>query len=65
MPTLKTVSLNFAFNDAKSYGLVKVIKAFLNSKYEKFHLSLSSNEFRDSEVKLIESHLNTLIKNNN
>ena len=53
MSSLKAISLNFAFNDAKAYGLPKVIKAFLNKKYEYLHLGLSSNEFKDSEVKLI------------
>lgn len=43
MPSLKAVYLNFAFNDAKSYALPKVIKAFLNRKLEYFHLSLSNN----------------------
>ncbi len=64
MSTLKSVYLNLAFNDAKSYGLIKTIKAFLNKSYESLHLSLSSNEFRDSEVKLIEGHLAQLIQKN-
>lgn len=64
MKTLKRVYLNLGFNDAKSYGLIKTVKAFLNNKYELLHLSLSSNEFRDSDVKLIENHLSTLVRNN-
>lgn len=64
MEKLKTVYLNLAFNDAKTYGLVKTIKAFVSRSFESLHLSLSSNEFRDSEVKLIESHLATLIQKN-
>jgi len=64
MDKLKRVYLNLAFNDAKTYGLIKTIKAFLPKSYESLHLSLSSNEFRDPEVKLIESHLATLIQKN-
>ena len=64
MKTLKTVYLNFAFNDARSYGLIKSVKFFINSKYDSLHLSFSSNEFRDTDVKLIENPLSTLIKNN-
>ena len=44
--------------------MIKTIKAFLPRSYESLHLSLSSNEFRDSEVKLIEGHLATLIQKN-
>lgn len=64
MDKLKKVYLNLAFNDAKTYGLIKTIKAFLPRSYESLHLSLSSNEFRDPEVKLIEGHLATLIQKN-
>ena len=64
MKTLKTVYLNFAFNDAKSYGLIKSVKSLINSKYDSLHLSFSSNEFRDTDVKLIENPLSSLIKNN-
>lgn len=64
MPHLKSVYLNLGFNDAKSFGLIRVIKAFLKTHYNVLHLGLSSNEFRDNDVKLIEQHLPTLIKNN-
>jgi hypothetical protein len=64
MKTLKRVSLNLAFNDAKSYGLIKTIKSFLNSNFESLYLNLGHNEFRDSDVKLIENHLATLISRN-
>jgi hypothetical protein len=64
MKTLKRVSLNLAFNDAKSYGLIKTIKSFLNRNFESLHLNLGHNEFRDNDVKLIENHLATLISKN-
>jgi hypothetical protein len=64
MTKLKNVYLNLAFNDAKSYGLIKTLKSFLNNKYNSLHLGLSSNEFRDNDVKLIESQLPKLISNN-
>jgi hypothetical protein len=64
MTNLKAVYLNLAFNDAKSFGLIKVIKAFLKTRYDLLHISLSSNEFKDTDVKLIEQHLPTLINNN-
>lgn len=64
MKKLKAVHLNLAFNDAKSWGLIKVLKSFLNNQYRSLHISLSSNEFRDNDVKLIETLLPTLIKNN-
>ena len=64
MKKIKVLNLNLAFNDAKSWGLIKVIKTFLNHQYQYFRLSLSFNEFRDNDVKLIENHLTTLIKNN-
>lgn len=64
MKTLKRVSLNLGFNDAKSYGLIKTIKSFLNSNYESLNLNLGHNEFRDNDVKLIENHLATLISKN-
>ena len=53
MSTLKFVYLNLAFNDAKSYGLIKVIKAFLKNRFNILHISLSNNEFRDPDVKLV------------
>lgn len=56
--------MNLAFNDAKSYGLIKTIKSFLNNNYELLHIHLGSNEFRDNDVKLIENHLGTLISRN-
>lgn len=64
MKTLKSVYLNLAFNDAKSYGLIKTVKSFLNNNYQTLHLNLGHNEFKDNEVKLIESHLSTLIGRN-
>ncbi len=64
MKSLRVVSLNFGFNDAKSYGLIRTLKSFLANQYESLHLGLSSNEFRDNDVKLAESYLSTLIKNN-
>lgn len=64
MKHLKRVYLNLAFNDAKSYGLIKTVKSFLGSNYESLQLNLGSNEFRDSDVKLVEGHLATLIGRN-
>lgn len=64
MKNLKRVYLNLAFNDAKTFGLIKTIKAFVPRSFESLHLSLSSNQFRDSEVKLIEGYLATLIQKN-
>lgn len=33
MKKIKSLNLNLAFNDAKSWGLIKVIKTFLNHQY--------------------------------
>jgi len=43
MTSLKAVYLNLAFNDAKSFGLIRVVKAFLKNHFKILHISLSNN----------------------
>ena len=59
---VKSVYLNFGFNDAKGYGLVKVMELLAKKTIDELYISLSSNEFQDSEVNLIKDELRAIIK---
>jgi hypothetical protein len=56
------VYLNFGFNDAKGYGLIRVMEILAKKTFNHLYISFSSNEFQDSEVNLIKDELKTLIK---
>lgn len=59
---LESVYLNYGFNDAKGYGLVRVMELLAKKTFKQLYISFSSNEFQDSEVNLIKDELKTLIK---
>lgn len=60
---MKSVYLNFGFNDAKGYGLIKSLELLAKKSFEELFLSFSSNEFQDSEINLIKDDLRQIIKN--
>lgn len=51
------------FNDAKSYGMINAVKNLAKKNFDYLFLSLSNNQFRDSDAKLLISQLPILIKN--
>lgn len=64
LPSLKRADLDLSFNDAKGYGGIAVVKNLAERKLDYLALSLSNNEFRDSDVKLMKPHFKTLIRYN-
>ncbi len=50
---MESIYLNFGFNDAKGYGLIKCLELLAKKAYKELFVSFSSNEFQDSEVNLI------------
>ena len=61
---LKRVRLDLSFNDVKGYGGIAVVRDLSERNFDYLSLSLSHNEFRDADTKLLKPHLKNLIKNN-
>ena len=59
---IKELYLNFGFNDAKGYGLVRSLELLAKKSYKELYLSFSSNEFQDSEINLIKDELREIIR---
>jgi len=57
------VYLNFGFNDAKGYGLIKSLELLAKKSLDELFISFSSNEFQDSEINLIRDDLRQIIRN--
>ena len=64
LPNLKRANLDFSFNDAKGYGGIAVLKNLAERKLDYLSLSLSHNEFRDGDIKLMKPHIKNLIREN-
>lgn len=61
LENIQSVYLNYGFNDAKGYGLIKVLELLAKKPLKELLISFSSNEFQDSEVSLIKDELRTII----
>lgn len=64
MSNIKSLILNFGFNDARSYGLINTLKSFAEKSYDYLFLGLSNNEFRDNDAELAVKYIPELVKNN-
>jgi hypothetical protein len=56
--------LDLSFNDAKGYGGIAAVRDLSERSFESLTLSLSNNEFRDDDVRLMRPHIKKLIQNN-
>lgn len=62
LPNLKNVDLDLGFNDAKGYGGISALKSFSSKSWNNLDLRLSHNEFRDTDIKLMRTHLKDILK---
>lgn len=63
LPNLKNLDLDLAFEDAKGFGGISVVRNLAKRQYENLELRLSNNEFRDQDIKLMKPYLKKLIIN--
>jgi hypothetical protein len=48
LDNLESLHLNFGFNDAKGYGLIRSLESLVKKTYKELHIIYSSNEFQDT-----------------
>ena len=61
---MKELNLNLGFNDAKGYGGIAVVEHLAKRSFKHLTLSLSHNEFRDPDAKLMLESFKKLIEKN-
>ena len=59
---LERLSLNYGFNDAKGYGLIRALESLVKRTYKELYVSFSSNEFQDTEVSLVFDELQKIVQ---
>jgi hypothetical protein len=59
---LEHLSLNYGFNDAKGYGLIRSLESLVKKTYKSLEISFSNNEFQDTEVNLVIDELQKIAR---